>query len=144
MTILVGERSNRSYDKGLASPWNGPDLDAMVQVGAFRSGRCRDLLENRVGLRWDAAVNLLPPSRFLDWNNTMARHVAACISQALLERFSRIVLCGRRVQRAFFNVRPDLKVWNRGSWFCIPHPSGLCHEWNDPAILAHVKRMLGV
>lgn len=53
----------------------------------------------------------------------------------------RLVLCGRRVARAFLEAlgeRDDPEWFRPGAWagvdyVVVPHPSGRCREYNDPA-----------
>lgn len=129
MKILIGERANSNF--GWKGRWN---LDISANIEAFCEGPSRDRLE-KYGLRWDKALNLLPPGR-TRWGKKEvleARHMA----QMIMERWpdSMLILAGQRVCSAFSVAYLPLKfdVTPMGpSVLCIPHPSGLNRWWNDP------------
>lgn len=121
--LLVGERFN-------ASPWEwtteqSMNLEFLVRKGSFLWGPARARLL-RCGLRWDAALNLLPPSRLLGtWDAKRARMVAENIKNDILKRYDAVYLVGKRVCEAF---RPDLTPG--GPWIETKHPSGRSRLWN--------------
>lgn len=150
--ILVGERMNQATWR----PTCWPDVacrrywDVMVRLGAFRDARSCAKLKS-LGLRWDVAVNLLPPDpQGVPWDAAMAREVAAAWLPRLSE-FDLVMLAGRRVVDAF-----GVELLGTVSECCgsevdlggvaglvLPHPSGLCRWWNDPENVAEFRRRVG-
>lgn len=114
--------------------------------------------------------NLLPPSAIPGaWNSKLARESALTVLRWAVkqqgnfgaEEPARLVMLGRRVERAFSTSKlgdDDLgTVYSRAPWgrvfaiWCgdgytdaivIPHPSGRNRAYNDPAVRARVKRAL--
>ena len=92
-------------------------------------------------------VNLLPelPEK---WPARYAASQAENLGASLL-RGRDLVLCGRRVAKAF-GIRPADADWlewvdcpvTRAHVVVIPHPSGRCREYNDPAMVRRVGRLL--
>ena len=117
-------------------------LSNLLRLGAFNHGASRTKLL-ATGLRWDGALNLLPPAAIGTWEPALARQVAASIRPVLAARADRVVLLGRRVAGAFATATSK-----RGGhdFVELPHPSGRSRLWNDPATLrscrAQVWRML--
>jgi hypothetical protein len=62
---------------------------------------------------------------------------------------TRLVLCGRRVVDAFVDVLEmpsdpwfQRRVWAGIEYAAIPHPSGRCREYNDPANVARAREVV--
>lgn len=76
----------------------------------------------------------------LAWRDAEARQAAQLI-KVTRQAGSGVVLLGRKAQRAFGWARPryEVSLASYGLYaLALPHPSGLCREWNDPrnAVLA--------
>lgn len=145
-TALVGEKSSGDFDLEVARLWLRPSMESMkaiIQLGAFQGGQSWARLHGTLGLRWDAACNLMWPSKSDFWLTTRTAKIAAMLRHPdLLGEFDRVVLCGTRVQRAFgYNARLG-DVWRDGQMCGIPHPSGRCRAWNDPHKIAEAMEML--
>ena len=128
MIVVVGERFNigrrwRPRDEGMET-----NLRLLLRLGAFRKGKSRRCLVKH-GLKWDRSMNLLMPHDRGEWDASRAKEVASEISSKLEEEFDSIVLCGRRVAKAF-SVEGDF-LDRVGRYLLCPHPSGLNHWWND-------------
>jgi hypothetical protein len=62
---------------------------------------------------------------------------------------TRLVLCGRRVADAFTYVLEESsadwfqrRAWAGIEYAAIPHPSGRCREYNDPANIARARKVV--
>ncbi len=133
-TVVIGERRNAV---------SGP-VDP-----AFESGPSAARLRS-LGLRWDAARNLLPPapSGTAAWSRADASTAAARIARDYPDGAT-LVLCGRRVAEAFgLAAEPPLTrrvIWDLGGHpgldvLLLPHPSGLSRWWNDPENFEAARR----
>jgi hypothetical protein len=75
------------------------------------------------------------------WSMVAAKKRALEITK--LHSSDTLVLCGKKVQLAFHsgnNPSPVAHgVWRDGYLICIPHPSGLCREWNVPGTVEKVR-----
>jgi hypothetical protein len=137
--VVVGERINVDTD-----PYRLPaelahkelDLDFLLRLGAFPPGPSRRRLR-ALGLRWDAALNLLLPDRSGRWEDARADEVARAIKDPLWRRFRVVVLLGQRVTRAF-QFAPAPLAWH-GPFAIFPHPSGRSSTLRDPTYLAQVQ-----
>lgn len=137
--IVVGERLNVEADPFRLPPELAPkelDLDFLLKLGAFPPGPSRKRLR-RLGLRWDAAINLLLPDRSGRWEDARADEVAMAIMDPLRRRFRAVVLLGQRVTRAF-QLPAEPLTWH-GSFAVFPHPSGRSSTLRDPEYLKRVK-----
>jgi hypothetical protein len=133
-TVLVGERAN--------GPWAVEDHEeplARIQHGAFRWGVARDRLL-RLGLRWDAAMNLLTraPRERAAWDaeaRERAHRVAGRTHALAMAHGWRLVLAGARVCHCFGVTYEPLAVgpMDGVEYLVIPHPSGMCRWWNEGA-----------
>lgn len=77
------------------------------------------------------------------WKVNVAFQAAEVLSSELRDRHA--VLLGISVLTAFRFPRHDWCVWSTWRdvrYCCIPHPSGLCREYNDPQMRARVGQML--
>ncbi len=136
--ILVGERANgpEALDRSSTS------AHVRLRHGAFRYGPSRERLL-KLGLRWDAAMNLLPrsPRATATWtaaDREQAREAALSLCQLAEDQWC-LYLLGRRVVESFGltwapfalqSVTVDGLV--RVKCVACPHPSGLCRWWNEP------------
>lgn len=122
--LLVGEQN----------PHNGDARYALYPLPAHASGGrlARVLgLTAREYLQLTDRVNLCAEA----WDEAEARLKALEILTTW-PRNSGVVLLGRRAERVFGWVYPRYEVRRvePGLFLlALPHPSGLCREWNDPA-----------
>jgi hypothetical protein len=129
-TVLVAERAN-----GVERDDTGTSAPLRLRKGALEWGPARERLVS-LGLRWDAAMNLLPgqPTRTASWtaaDRARARQVAFDTAILAKEHEWRLVLVGARVCGAF-GVRYEPLAWDEDRrTLVVPHPSGLCRWWND-------------
>ena len=93
-------------------------------------------------------VNLLAEYPKDGWRAGYAASQADNLGASLLlDR--RLILCGRRVAKAF-GFKPADSPWLRWAYcektraeaVVIPHPSGRCREYNDPKMVAAVSDLL--
>lgn len=151
--VLVGERMNQATWRPKCWPdvWCRRYWDVMVRLGAFRDSRSRAKLES-LGLRWDLAVNFLPPDpQLVPWDAARAREVASAWLPRLQEEFSLVLLAGKRVVDAFGAELLGTMAECCGSTVdlggvggvMLPHPSGLSRWWNDPANVEEFRRRTG-
>ena len=100
-----------------------------LKLGCMNRGRGHDVLRD-IGLRWEAGINLLSPSRLLgNWNVQIAARTAEEWRERLQE-FDLVVLLGRRVSAAF-NMSAAAWFTKMGRFALLPHPSGQNRMWND-------------
>lgn len=143
MIVLIGERANGAY----AMDQQSTDARVRLRHGAFRWGPARDRLM-KLGLRWDAAANLLPrqPTREAAWD-AEARAQAAAAAEAMWVWAAQttdttLVLCGSRVAKSFglsfdplvrqsATVELDQEDRVVVPAYVIAHPSGLSRWWNE-------------
>lgn len=111
--LLVGEQLAHGGDPRLALYPDPPN-----SAGA-RLARILGLSPSEYLERFDR-VNLCQDA----WDENEARETARTI-RATRPAGSGIVLLGRKAQRAFAYAPALLYV------LALPHPSGLCREWND-------------
>jgi hypothetical protein len=132
--LNLGDRVERPWSRVAAAALAGGQgdvlLDYLVRLAAFREGHGRARLW-RSGLRWSAALNLLPPGRVGAWDAGEAREVAALILAPLVGGFDLVVLVGQRVAAAF-GVRLGL-CQTAGLFAVFPHPSGRSRLWRQRA-----------
>jgi hypothetical protein len=123
------------------------DCVTRMQCGCFLWGPARDRLTD-MGLRWDAALNLLParPTREATWD-AEDRRWATAVADDLYARAEalrwRVVLCGQRVCQAAGAAFEPLAIGaHRGArTLVVPHPSGLSRWWNDPGNAATAREL---
>lgn len=138
--VVIGERRN-------ARPWRPADpkkeMDPrfLLKMGAFNRGTAWRFMHDKVGLRWNAAMNLLMPTWAggEDWRSNRAEEVARACAPYLEKEFDCIVLTGRRVAQAFGKSIDFLE--RDGKYFSLPHPSGLNRWWNDAKNLEKAQRV---
>jgi hypothetical protein len=87
-------------------------------------------------------VNLCESGR---WSTKVARERAyeVGIRASLLD--ARVVMLGRKVADAFdhsFTGVPREPFTAMGPYVLLPHPSGRCREWNDPASFERARKVL--
>ncbi len=129
--VVVGERMNRA-------PWRPAIREHelsprfLLKLGAFNLGSGRRVLAKSLGLRWDAAMNLLMPAwnGTEEWDHRRAQQVAGACRSYLEAEFTTIVLLGRRVTRAFGLEHLDF-LQAEWPYAILPHPSGLNRWWNE-------------
>lgn len=80
------------------------------------------------------------------WSQPEARRKAA---EVMLQSRTPIVLLGRKVAGAFFPAGPPEPFtvahetrFSVAPVYLIPHPSGMCREWNDPQAIPKVRALL--
>lgn len=118
----------------------------LTEIGAFAQGSSRTRLLN-TGLRWDAALNLLPPSRatrWLDTDHSVAQAVAQHIEPALA--LWDVVLVGRNTERAFIlgpHPKPRVSLIYDRPWLFLPHPSGRNRCWNSQEVVGRCREAVG-
>lgn len=129
--LLVGEANPLSRDRAKAL-WPYP---------GSAGGRFAAMLglDPDTYLRHFERVNLYvrPPKR---WNRKKARERAWAIT--VKYRGYDVFLLGQRVADAFLMTKRHFSLWKRYPYFggsrwhtymLLPHPSGRCRTWNDPA-----------
>ena len=131
MILLVGESANRraTWQEDMALLLTTHDSEQRVNLlrflGAFANG-CR---YSELGMEWDASLNLMPPGA--QWDKDVARKTAQAVMRYMQP--SLVLLAGRRVSSAFGLAGSRLPSLS-GSLLSLPHPSGRCRCWNDPAV----------
>lgn len=151
LSLVVGER----FDSGRWRPRSplalGSERHARLlhRMGAFSRGLGRggdaNLVKCGVDYMW--ALNLCwPEDKGAPWDAATAAAAASAVRLHVVRAYDCVVLCGRRVQRAF--DRPDVSVpqlWldraDGTQWLFVPHPSGLCRSWNSPDLRDEVGRL---
>jgi hypothetical protein len=119
--LLVGEQNPHNADPMLAL-WPDPPYGSGGRLAKILGLSTTELiLHDRVNLCYDA------------WDVAEARVSA----QSLLERRAAgtgFVLLGRKAEDVFGWVYPRYEVRYIHPYYMLslPHPSGLCREWNDP------------
>lgn len=146
--LLIGQAPPPNYDPRTHSP-----LYPLPEAAS--GGRLADImgLDHRTYLRTFQRINLLRdfPSkrehpggtRRDHWPRAEARYAAELIAPLLHGR--RVVLVGRNVARAFGLEKATWHTWQphrvhyppddpaQAEMAVVPHPSGLCRWYNDPA-----------
>lgn len=149
--LVVGERrvgDPYPFDflKQVRSYSSGDALKFLTNMGAFRGGSSRTRLLN-TGIRWDAALNLLPPSRAARWLD--ADHVvASAVAQHLEPAMAQwdVVLVGRHVEHAFAlgpHPAPRVSLIEGCPWLFLPHPSGRNRCWNSQEVVGRCREVVG-
>ncbi len=121
-------------------------LDLLVRLGAFWDGSSRTRLLN-TGIRWDAALNLLPPSRNSRWSSTdhaIAQAVAQHIYPAIQEWD--VVLVGHNAEKSFLlgpHPMPRVSLVECRPWLLLPHPSGRNRCWNSQEVVGRCREVVG-
>lgn len=141
--VVVGERFNQgSWAPRDASLETDPRF--LLRLGAFKRGLGRKRLEE-LGLRWDAAMNLLMPSPVIgEWDAEKADRVAGACWPYLEQTYRVIVMCGRRVARAFKRDGDIPSLEAQGRVLLLPHPSGRSRAWNDGKTVVMCRRLVRV
>lgn len=150
--LLVGERFNlggrrwpsaeRLMVRDCAS-W----LERSRAMGCYteeRNPRGREKLQ-RAGLRWDDALNLLPPAACSEWDADLAAWAGYHLEELLgceepSWTYHRVLLLGARVARAIELKYVPLK--QLGRYVMVPHPSGLSRAWNDPTTFCRARALM--
>lgn len=134
---FLGEVRSRSPRDALAF---------LTEIGAFRDGATRTRLL-QTGVRWDAALNLLPPSRSTGWtkeDRAVAQAVASHVYPALSSWD--VVLVGRYVEQAFVlgpHPLPRVSLIDGEPWLFLPHPSGRNRCWNSQEVMGRCREAVG-
>jgi hypothetical protein len=91
---------------------------------------------NLCGVAWDPVF-----ARRIAAGILLGRTGPACLSGRLAPK---IVLLGRRVQAAFGVRGEPFAIYSRPgiTLVSIPHPSGRCRAWNDPAAYSRAREVL--
>lgn len=130
----------------------GPrDKSYRTPLWSIRPGSAGSRLRAMTGLDRSTWIRRVPkfnlvPYRVAKWPREFAEQQAQNLSSSLL-RDCNLVLCGRKVAKAFGvpSKQPWLE-WTRSAWgprvAVIPHPSGLCREYNDPEFVKRASRFL--
>jgi hypothetical protein len=151
-TVIVGERANLGTQ---LDGWSQERLDRLDRAHlrrpsmfAFTRGYLVSERLAALGLRWDTAVNLLPPRwQGCEWDAEMAKRNALAFTRTWLEH-RLIVLLGRKVQTAFGYVDTDpasllIDTGDSGhDVLLLPHPSGLCRWWNSRTNVEYARRLV--
>jgi hypothetical protein len=122
--LMVGEANPYSPDPSLAlhpDPPNAAGGRLMRLLGLPRLQYMAIARRNLCTTRWSAAEASLS---------------GACIAGEVAAGKWRVVVClGRRVAGTFYPGAPAWSVYSHGTctFVLVPHPSGLCRVWNDPA-----------
>lgn len=133
LLLLVGDRQPADVPLMIVGERHGRGSGAAFSGNGSSSRRLTELLEAPVG-EVASTMNLMAG----DWDPIVARRRAL----ALTDWWSgRIVACGRRAADAF--GIDDFLVWH-GRIGAIPHPSGRCRYWNDPACVDAARLFLRV
>lgn len=129
----------------LVAPWNGAAAFATGDATARRWAALRGNLDL-------PAINLLPPSDECGaWDAELASDRAGDLLAWAMRGRASLVLLGRRVERA--TCRAATCVYEPAAWgesfpvwgvpmLVLPHPSGRCRAWNDPAAAAALRAAL--
>lgn len=134
--VLVGEANPRSGDERLALyPRPRTSAGGRLCHSIFR-------MAEREYLRAFDRVNLCPRA----WCDEDARERAADVFALAKRRGQSVVLLGARVSRAFgFDFEPFSVRYVEGARvLTLPHPSGRCRAWNDPAAVRRARRLVGL
>ena len=79
-----------------------------------------------------------------EWNVKEAALGAQSLLGTLQDR--KVVICGKAVAKAFDLKQPDFSLQKKHQhgfdYWVIPHPSGLCREYNDPFTVRRVGDLL--
>lgn len=131
MILIIGERANL-YVPPRRKPIRA-DLwyHLALKSGAFaRKSHGLERLHSIGVLRYDHTMNLNPPGRReIGFDYHLADQVAALIRDD--DRWTRVVLCGRRVARCFgIDWRPYWGALILGRYLVVPHPSLRSRWWN--------------
>jgi len=152
--LIVGERFNMPGRPAWADMPAERWYRLALRLGALRDPSSR-LALRRIGIDADScqSMNLTKPApQGVPFDADYARDVAVLVYSDFARRVAQlvcaddwriIVLCGRRVARAF--CVPDRQPWGTspgGGVVVIPHPSGLNRFWNDSAQVAALNRAL--
>lgn len=134
--IVVGEMNPYRLDPRLAL-WDEPD-----RASGARLRRIFGL--HRHGYRWGLDRRNLCVGK---WNDGKAREAASAIAAELRPGAETpydqlpIVMLGRKVATAFGLSRLD-PFTASGRFVAIPHPSGLCRDWNAPGAVERARVVL--
>ena len=88
-------------------------------------------------------INLLNETK---WDPAKAKSLSPAVLAYLKGRT--VVLCGKSsanilgMQKVDFGTTPKFDTYWDFSYYVIPHPSGLCREYNDPATVRSVGDLL--
>jgi hypothetical protein len=137
--ILVAERFNAPrvprWDEMPVERW----IRLSLRLGAFRKGLGASRLLS-LGLSWDRALNLLPPSPICgEWDAERARDVAVTLLGQLQDE-DELLMVGRKVTEAFDVAIPFGE--SVGGFTAVPHPSGRNRWWNEVESVHNFRRKL--
>lgn len=139
MIVLIGEAPGKLGVPGRPLP-------------ATRVGSAGHRLREMASLTqevWDVTprLNIVPFYPGSKYPSRLARANAECLSHSVL-RYSVLVLLGRKTASAF-GLRPTDYAWCERvkspfgpTCYVIPHPSGLCREYNDPKMRKRVGKLV--
>jgi len=140
-TLAVGERNNCRPPVAYRDDFGDPAkmFAVRLKLGFYSRGPRRAFLSG-LGVEWDDGVNLLLPSPLPgEWDAAEARRVADALSQ-LVERYDAVLAFGRRACDALGIEYAPCQL--RGKYLPLPHPSGRCRLWNDPATHDAVRKAM--
>lgn len=126
--FLIGDNNPYGADPEFAL-WPSPEGSAgwrlcVVILGMGRTAYC-DAFERR---------NLLEQSK---WSAPAARIAAAAMREEM--KGAPAILLGAKVCKAFgYDFVPFMRC-EREPFVLLPHPSGLCRLWNDPASIRRAR-----
>lgn len=89
-------------------------------------------------------VNLIPAPT-ARWSVLHAASAACNLINGGLLRDRLVILCGHKVQAAFgiVNICPQFVLISEAFDFALmPHPSGRCRAWNDPAAVERCREFM--
>lgn len=147
--LVVGERCHTpdlhpEKERRYAWLWDARPMKCVMTFPAFDgdSLACRRARSLFPGAHLS---NLLSPqARAGGWDPKLAKFVAQLVHGWAVEKGARLALLGRRVADAFFPGGEvplgALRAVDGVPYLTVPHPSGLCREWNDPE---KVKKITG-
>lgn len=148
--LAVGERFNFHKYWRPALPQHDLSFELRLRLGFYRdANNPRRRMLSSLGVTWDDGINLLWPSPVTgEWDTAEAKQVAVALMPRVLD-YSAVLLFGARVCAAFgvpFNVGQTFEMQEEYSpqstlGVPLPHPSGCCRMWNDPAVRATVRQL---
>lgn len=133
--LFVGENNPQSEDKRHALyPHNSKAAGARL-MGILGLQRSTYLSVWRTNLCGGYAKRGSDRVMSETWDSKDAMHRALDLTCVTSPPWSTIVLLGRKVGSVALINRPkffEMSVVHGTTFVCLPHPSGLCREWNDP------------
>lgn len=147
--LAVGERCHAPdqlpcEERHRAWLWDAHPLSCVLKFPAFLGDTpaCRRARALLPGARF---VNLLSPAAKAGaWDARLAKFVAPAVHAWAAGKGMRVALLGRRVAVAFLGGDVPLgaiRTVGGVPYLVLPHPSGLCREWNDDTKTKEYRRL---